>query len=137
MKYKQGWLSNVDSNSDHCAMYIQQTECIYRVHCNWCSCDFDTGSRGFLSIKDHSQKKKHHEVVNLRQGRNPSQAVFGGVNHDHQAQDEVTVDEVTGVVVPESSHNVSNSSRVQQPSQGQRVATHTAIAGTVESISCL
>ena len=49
--------------------------------------------------------------MNLGQGQNPSQAIFGGVNHN-QAQDEVTVDEVTGVVVPESSHNVSNSSRV-------------------------
>ena len=134
-KYKQGWLSNVDSNGDRCGMYIQQTECIYRVCCNWCSCEFDTGSRGFLSIKDHSQKKKHREVANLRQGQNPSQAVFG-VNHDHQAQDEVTVDEVTGVVVPGSSHNVSNSSRVQQPSQpsqGQRVATQPSQG---QSISC-
>ena len=61
--------------------------------------------------------------MNLRQGQNPSQAVFGGVNHDHQAQDEVTVDEVTGVVVPESSHNVSKSSRIQQLSKGERVAT--------------
>ena len=108
MKYKRGWLTNVDSNSDCCAIYLQQTDCAYRVCCNWCSCEFDTGSRGFLSIKDHSQKKKHCEVVNLRQGRYPSQAVFG-VNHNHQAQDEVNVDEVTGVVVPESSHDVSNS----------------------------
>ena len=58
------------------------------------------------------------QVANLRQGRNLSQAVFGGVNHDQaQDEDEVTVD-VQQLLQGQPS----------QPSQG-----HTEI---VVSVSC-
>ena len=83
-KFKQGWLANLDSNGDCVSMYLKE-ESVHRARCDWCSCDFDAGSRGFLSIKDHSSKNKYCEVsefyyfefskemeiqvVNLRQGR--------------------------------------------------------------------
>ena len=134
-KFKQGWLANLDSNGDRCSMYIQETESVYRARCDWCSCDFDTGSRGFLSIKDHSQKKKHRQVskfyyfkfsnemkiqvVNMRQGQNLGQAVFGGVNQDQaQDEDEGTVD------------------NVQQPLHGQPLQPSQEQTQSSSSISC-
>ena len=99
----------MNANGDRVSLYLKETESMYRVGCTWCCCDFDTGSRGFLPIKDHSQKKEHRQVskfyyfefsnemeiqvANLRQGRNLNQAVFCGFNQDQaQDEDEVTVD---------------------------------------------
>ena len=83
-KFKIGWLANLDANGDRVSLYLKETENIHRARYNRCNSDFDTGSRGFLSIKDHSSKNKHRQVsefyyfefnkemeiqvVNLRQG---------------------------------------------------------------------
>ena len=123
-KFKTEWPANLDANGDCVSMYLKETESIYRARCTWCSSNFDTGSRGFLSIKDYSSKNKHHQVsefyyfevskemeiqvVNMKQGQNPGQAVFGGVGNQDQAQDEEAVDDVDVVAVDD-----------QQPSQGQ------------------
>ena len=61
-KFKIGWLANLDANGDRVSLYLKETESIYRVRCTWCYSDFDTGSRGFMSIKDHSSKNKHRQV---------------------------------------------------------------------------
>ena len=115
-------MANLDTNGDRASLYLIATESMYRVCCTWCCSDFDTGSRGFLSVKSHSEKKKHHQVSefyyfkvskemeiqlgNMKQGRNPGQAVLGGVGN--QAEDEEAVDDVDVVTVDD-----------QQPSQGQ------------------
>ena len=61
-KFRNGWMVNLDANGDRISQYLMETESIHRVHCTWCCSDFDTGSRGFLSFKDHSKKKKHCQV---------------------------------------------------------------------------
>ena len=114
----------LDANGDCASLYLIATENIYRVRCTWCRSDFDTGSREFLSIKTHSEKKKHRQVsefyyfevskeseiqvANIKQGHTPGQAVFGGVAAANQAEDEEAVDDVDVLTVGD-----------QEPSQGQ------------------
>ena len=108
-------MANLDTNGDRASLYLIATENIYRVHCTWCRSDFNTGSRGFLSIKAHSEKKKHHQVsefyyfevskeseiqvANIKQGRTPRQTVFGGVAAANQAEDEEAVDDPDVVTI--------------------------------------
>ena len=53
------------------------------VKCSWCSSDFDIESRGFLSIKTHSDQKKHIATAKIRQGRNNRQGVLAVVGQDN------------------------------------------------------
>ena len=108
-KFQDSWMAKIDSNGDRASLYMVPTEDTFRVHCTWCQSDFDTSSRGFLSVNAHSQKKKHCQVseffyfevskeseiqvANIKQGRTPGQAVFGGVAAANQAEDEEAVDD--------------------------------------------
>ena len=128
-KFRDGWMANLDPNGDRVSLYLIATESMYRVRCTWCCSDFDTGSRGFLSVKTHSQKKKHRQVsefyyfevskeseiqvANIKQGRNPGQVVFAGVGN--QAEDEEAVEDVDVVTVDDQQPSQGQS----QPSQGQ------------------
>ena len=112
-KFRDGWMANLDANGDRASLYLIATENKFRVRCTWCCSDFDTGSRGFLSVKAHSEKIKHRQVsefyylevskeseiqvANIKQGRTPGQAVFAGVAN--QAEDEEAVDDVDVVTV--------------------------------------
>ena len=76
-KFNPNWLTRADKNEDPISLYIQAIfEDRHRVKCTWCSSDFEIGSRGFLSIKTHSEQKKCVFTANIAQGRNNQQGVF-------------------------------------------------------------
>ena len=80
-KFNPNWLTRADKNEDPISLYIQAIfEDRHRVKCTWCSSDFEIGSRGFLSIKTHSEQKKHVSTANIGQGRNNQKGVLTG--HD-------------------------------------------------------
>ena len=80
-KFNPDWLTRTDKNEDPISLYIQAIfEDRHRVKCTWCSSDFEIGSRGFLSIKTHSEQKKHVSTANIGQGRNNQKGVLTG--HD-------------------------------------------------------
>ena len=133
----------MDANGDRVSLYLKETENIHRACCNWCSSDFDTGSRGFLSIKDHSAKNKHCwvsdfyyfefnkemeiQVANMKQGQNLGQAVFGGCatasGNQDQAQDEEAVDDMDVVTIDDQQPSQGQSQPSQEQTQTQRVRT--------------
>ena len=135
-------MANLDANGDRVSLYLIPTESMYRIRCIWCCSDFDTGSRGFLSVKAHSEKKKHCQVsefyyfevskeseiqvANIKQGHTPGQAVFAGVAN--QAEDEEALDDVDVVTVgnrepsqgqSQPSQPLQSQPSQRQPSQGQ------------------
>ena len=80
-KFNPNWLTRAAKNEDPISLYIQAIfEDRHRVKCTWCSSDFEIGSRGFLSIKTHSEQKKHVSTANIGQGRNNQKGVLTG--HD-------------------------------------------------------
>ena len=58
-------------------------------------------------------KENEIQVLNIKQGQNPGQAVFGGVGN--QAEDEEAVDDMNEVTVGDQQPSQGQS----QPSQGQ------------------
>ena len=114
-RFQAKWMAYLDSNGDRASLYIVPTEDTFRVCCTWCQSDFDTSSRGFLSIDAHAQKNKHRQVseffsfevskeceiqvANIKQGRTPRQTVFGGVAAANQAEDEEAVDDPNVVTI--------------------------------------
>ena len=151
-KFRDGWMANLDANGDRVSLYLIETESMYRVRCTWCCSDFDTGSRGFLSVKSHSEKKKHRQVsefyyfevskeseiqvANLKQGRNPVEAVFAGVAN--QAEDEEAVENMDVVNVADQQLSQGQSqpsqpSQEQTQTQTQRVRTIYPICVSMDS----
>ena len=62
-KFNPNWLTRAAKNEDPISLYIQAIfEDRHRVKCTWCSSDFEIGSRGFLSIKTHSEQKNKRNM---------------------------------------------------------------------------